>query len=182
MSAPSPPPPPPVEPPIPPAHASQTPPAAPENAYRADAAKLVMVRWLAGFLGLLVAFSVAPAVMHVRLQGSPPWVWIVLLVAAVEGVFLIWLLVTPDWASLRVLMLVFFLAAIGYGAMTVLAINTPPGRPLAWGLEPIRRWVPRWSASVLLISALAAYLCGHFSRKWRRAFDRLFLAAQRPPR
>lgn len=143
----------------------------PTNAYQADRGKIQTVRWLAVLLGLVVGFGAAPGVMHFDGLATPTWAWIVLFVAAIETIFLAWMLVTPDWASLLVVMLVFLLAATGYGAMAVLAANAAPGQPLPWGLEPIRPYVPRWSASVLLADALAAYLCGHAGRKWRRAFQ-----------
>lgn len=98
------------------------------------------------------------------------WVWLVLFVTMLEGVFTVWMTVTPDWATLRVVMLFFLLVAIGYGLMAVYALGISPDRSLPWGLDSVRPWVSRWCTSVLLLTALGAYLCGHVSVKWRRAF------------
>jgi len=141
-----------------------------EGAYQASPARVQSLRGLAAALGALAVYGAAPAVMHLDLA-APVWVWGVLCVAAVQVLLLLWAAATPDFASLRVLMLVFVLVAVGYGAITVLALNASPERPLAWGLDPVRRWVPRWCASVLLFNALGAYLCAYAAHKWRRAFD-----------
>ncbi|MEN6495509.1 MAG: hypothetical protein ABFD16_14605 [Thermoguttaceae bacterium] len=138
-----------------------------QEAYRADAGKLHRVRWLAMWLSLVILFDVAPAVLHAMPQPAPTWVWLVLLSTVLQGVFIAWMVATPDWATLRVVTLFFLLVALGYGlvAVWVTGSESPP-----WGLDSVYRWAPRWCVSAFLITSLGAYLCGHVSSKWHRAF------------
>ncbi len=178
-----PPPPPPAEPPSseplpsvegrPPAAASVTSPTVGlpwRGAYKASRERLELVRWLA--LGLLLAtfFGAVPAVLYFRVQPTPVWVWLVLFVTMLQGGFIAWMVVTPDWATLRVVMLFLLLVAMGYGLMVLRALGIASDEPWPWGLDAVRPWIAHWCTSVLLITTLGAYLCGHLSAKWRRAF------------
>jgi hypothetical protein len=125
---------------------------------------------LAFALSLAAIFGVVPAVLHFRPPPAPVWVWLVLFVALLEGAFTVWMIVTPDWATLRVVMLLLLVVAIGYGLVAVDSLGVFSNESLPWGLDSVRPWVARWCTSVLLVTALGAYLCGHISRKWRRAF------------
>lgn len=98
------------------------------------------------------------------------WVWLVFFVAMLEGAFTVWMTVTPDGATLRVVMLFFLLVAIGYALLAVYSLGVSSDASLPWGLDSVRPWVSRWCTSVLLVTALGSYLCGHVSMKWRRAF------------
>lgn len=141
-----------------------------EIAYQADPSKLRLVRWLAVMLGFVTAFTAAPAVVYFPAQPAPPWVWLVLFGSTVQGLFLVWMLATPDWASLRIAMGLFLLVAIGYGLMTLRVTGVPPDEHLPLGLDPVRQWASHWCTAVVLVMSLGAYLCGHFSHKWRRSF------------
>lgn len=178
-----PPPPPPSEPPPceplppvegrPPAAASGTSATAGlpwRDAYKASRGRLELVRWLA--LGLLLAtfFGAAPAVLYFRVQPTPMWVWLVFFITMLQGGFIAWMVVTPDWATLRVVMLFLLLVAFGYGLTVLRVLTLGPDEPMPWGLDAVRPWVSHWCTSVLLVTTLGAYLCGYLSAKWRRAF------------
>lgn len=138
-----------------------------EEAYLADKGQLRRVRWLAMWLSLVTLFDVSPAVFHVMTQSPATWAWLVLLVAMLQGVFIVWMVATPDWAALRVVMLFFFLVAVGYA---LVAFRLTGSEVLPWGLDPVRREAPQWCVSAFLVTGLGAYLCGYVSSKWHRAF------------
>jgi hypothetical protein len=150
--------------------------------YRPDEGRVQTVKWLAFFLGLVVLFSVAPALAHLNLQAAPGWARAVLLLAAVQAVYIAWMLATPDWASVWVVMLVFAFVSAAYGMATAIAIATPLDKPMLLGMGDLRESASRWCGSVLLVHALATYLCGRTSAKWRRAFELEMAGRDKPIR
>jgi hypothetical protein len=142
----------------------------------ADEAVAGMVRrlqWHAAGLTLAVAASLTPLV---RLQSwdvaaSPAWARVLVMMATLQMAFLLWMLTAPDWASVRVVMLVFALAAALYGMATAAALTTPLDHPMLLGLGALRRAAVGWCAAMLLLMALAAYLSGRLSARWRRQLE-----------
>ncbi len=143
----------------------------PVDVYQPDRGKIQTVRWLAFFLGLVILLSAIPALGHLNLATAPGWARLVLLITALEAVYIVWLLATPDWSTIWVLMLMFAVAATAYGMATAVAIATPIDHPMPLGMGPIRASAPRWCMAMLLTTSLATYLCGRTSTKWRRQFE-----------
>jgi hypothetical protein len=145
----------------------------PPDVYRPDEGTLATVKWLALILGLVVAFSIAPVLADYRrclnLATAPDWTRAVLLMAAVQAVYITWMLNAPDWASVWVVMLVFAVVAALYAVATAVAIATPLGQPI-W-LQMDENSATAWCGSVLLAMSLATYLCGRTATKWRRTFE-----------
>ena len=119
----------------------------------------------------MVGFSTFPVWDHLNLATAPDWARIVLLLAALEAFYILWMLLTPDWASVWVVTLIFALVATLYGMATAVAMASPLDQPLPLELGPLRRVAPRCCGSVALCTLLAAYLCGHMSATWRRAAE-----------
>jgi len=145
----------------------------PADVYRPDADHVRMVKWLAVFLGLTVLFSLIPVVrfLYFNPETAPGWARFVLLAAAIEGAFILWMLAAPDWASVWVVMLVFAVVAALYGMGTAIATATPPHQPLPLGLAEVRTRAAGWCGAVMLVMALATYVCGRVSAKWRRVYE-----------
>jgi hypothetical protein len=146
----------------------------PSDVYRPDAGKVLTVRWLALFLFSAVFFSVCPAVYrtHLNLETAPGWARLVLLLAGLQAVYVVWMLNVPDWASVWVVMLVFATVSAAYALAAAIALATPLHEPLLLGMdEGIRRPAKAWCGAVMLVMALATYLCGRTSAKWRRSFE-----------
>ncbi|MHC4405907.1 MAG: hypothetical protein ACYTG0_40200 [Planctomycetota bacterium] len=152
----------------------------PVGAYQADPGRVQTVRWLAAILAGVVVFSAVPAARFVNLETAPGWARAVLLLAALEAVYIAWMLTAPDWASVRVVMLVFLCAAALYAVVTAGVVLASPDDPLPLDLDALRRVAPRWCGSVLLVSFLAAYVCGRTSTRWRRAAEREAVARGKP--
>ena len=132
---------------------------------------MATVHWLVVVLAGMVLFSVIPALGHVNLETAPGWARVVLLLGALQGVYLVWMWHSPDWSSVRVVMLVFAVVAALYGAATAVAVATPLDRPMPLDMGAVRGSAARWCTAVLLSSALATYLCGRISAKWQRAVE-----------
>ena len=139
--------------------------------YRPDEGKIASLQWLAFFLGLIAAFSAAPAIRYLNLQTAPEWARAVLLGTGLQGIFILWMAATPDWSTLRVLAIVFAVTAAMYATVMLMVLQVPPDVPLRWGLDEHRARAPQWCGSVLTLSLLGTYLCGRASVKWRRAAE-----------
>lgn len=144
----------------------------PSDAYEPGPAKIRTLRWLASLLALVVAFSTFPAWRHLDLQTAPAWARLVLLLAALQGCYILWMLATPDWASVWIVMLVFAFAAAVYGMLTAIVLATPVDRPLPLDIGVLRPLAPRWCGSVLGLMVLATYLSGLTCARWRRSVER----------
>jgi hypothetical protein len=148
----------------------------PIDTYQADPSKRIAVRWLALWLGLAVAFSVLPLFSggYLNPAVAPLWPWwarLVLLVAVLQATYIAWMLGSPDWASVWVVMIVFTGVAMLYGMTTAVVVASPPHRPMPLDLGEVRHAARAWCSSVLLVMALATYLAGRTASRWRRAFE-----------
>ena len=147
------------------------------HVYRPDQRRLESLKWLTFVLGLMVAFSVAPTAPYLNPLTAPGWTRGVLFVAILQACYLAWMLSAPDWSTIRVVTIVFFVTAAMYAAaMTWIAV-TPPEEPLRLGLEEVRGRALQWCGCVLTLMLFGAYLCARTSREWRRA-ARLEMAAR----
>lgn len=136
--------------------------------YRPDRSKIRATWWLALTLSLVILFSAAPAVPHLDLQLAPGWARVVLLLATLQTTYVVWMALTPDWSTVRVVMIVFAMTSALYGMATAYAIAKPLDSPMPLGMGEIRGSMSRWCGAVLLLMALATYGCGRFSAKWKR--------------
>ncbi len=123
-------------------------------------------------LGLVVLFSAAPGLSYLNLQLAPGWARLVLLLALLQGAYVAWLAITPDWLTVRAVMIVFAAVAAFYGMATAYAIAMPLDSPMPLGMGGIRGTMPRWCGAVLLLTFLATYGCGRFGAKWQRQWRR----------
>ena len=139
-------------------------------AYRPDRGKVHTARWMAALLGLLVIFSTTPALAHLDLQLAPGWARAVLLVAGLQTAYVIWMALTPDWSTVRVVMMVFAAVSALYGMATAVAVATPLDSPLPLGMQQVRHSASYWCGAILLLMSLATYLCGRVSFQWQRSW------------
>ena len=145
----------------------------PVDIYRPDQGRILTVKWLALFLAAAVAFSLIPVFykMYLNLETAPGWARVILLMAALQAIYIAWMLSAPDWVSVWVVMLVFALVAAAYGMATALALATPLDKSMLLGMGEVRTSAKGWCGAVLLVMSLATYLSGRTSAKWRRAFE-----------
>jgi len=145
----------------------------PPDTYQADPSKLASVRWLALWLGLAVVFSVLPLFWgsHLNVETAPWWARLVLLVALLQTAYIAWMLNSPDWASVWVVMVVFAGVSMFYGMATAISVARPEHQPMPLGMGEVRQSAKAWCSSVLLVMALATYLAGRAAARWRRAFS-----------
>jgi len=151
----------------------------PHNVYRPDHGKIQTTRWLAFFLTFILLFSAAPALAHLDVETAPGWARAALLLALLQAVYVAWMLATPDWSTVWVVMMVFAVVAALYGMATAVAIATPWDQPMPLGMGQIRTSASRWCGAVLLVMSLATYLCGRTSARWRRTFELEFAGTQK---
>jgi hypothetical protein len=141
------------------------------HVYQPDERRLESLKWLTFVLGLIVAFSAAPIVPHLDLLAGPYWPRGILIVALLQACYLVWLSSSPDWSTIRVVMVVFFVVAASYAAAIAWIALVPAEEPLPFALEEVRGRALQWSGCVVTLMLFGAYLCARASRDWRRAVE-----------
>jgi hypothetical protein len=140
------------------------------DAQRPDVAWVRRARWLALALALVVGLSIVPVAWQraFNLETAPGWARAILLAAALQAVYIAWMLNYPDWASVWIVTLVFALGAAAYATVMAMAMATPLDRSMPLGMDDVRRGSAAWCAAALGLMSLATYLCGRTSVGWRR--------------
>lgn len=146
-------------------------PTLPRKAYcLVEPGKRQLVRWTALAVALLACFQAAPAVRFLNLLYAPEWAKWVVVLAALQVGFAMYLAILPSWPSLWTTMVVLGgLAAIYAAAMAIVAA-TPAGRPLLFELDDWRRTAAPWAACNVLLLGLLAYGCGRTATRWQRSW------------
>jgi hypothetical protein len=145
----------------------------PPGVYEAGGAQLQAVWRLAALLAALLVISLLPVAWHrhLGLQASPGWARSVLLVAGLQGLYLVWMLNAPDWATVRVVMFVFATVATGYAVATTAVMATSLDHPLPLGLGEVRPWAAAWCGGMVLAMGLGTFFSARLSTAWRRVFQ-----------
>ncbi|MBI1903528.1 MAG: hypothetical protein HYS13_20690 [Planctomycetia bacterium] len=144
----------------------------PLEGYEADAGKVQTVYMLAAALAALTVFAAAPALRHMNLSDAPGWARAVLILSALQLVYVVWMVSLPDWSTVYIGMIVFAIVSAAYGVAWALVAFTPTSRPINFlDLDEVRRSAAGWCLVVLLLGALCTYACGRFSGRWRREFE-----------
>ncbi|MGA2064990.1 MAG: hypothetical protein ABSG86_08475 [Thermoguttaceae bacterium] len=145
----------------------------PPGVYEAGGAQLRAVWKLAALLAAALVASLLPAAWHghLGLQASPGWARSVLLVAGLQGLYLVWMLNAPDWATVRVVTFVFAAVTTGYAVATTAVMATPVHYPLALGLGEVRFWAAGWCGGMVAAMGLCTFCAARLSAGWRRAFQ-----------
>jgi hypothetical protein len=127
-------------------------------------------RSLAIALAAIAIVSMLPIVFtrHLNLLAAPPWALWTLLAAVVQLIFAGWLANAPDWATVRVQMILSAALTTLYAMAMTLVIITPQERSLILGLDDVRRLAPAWCGLMILLLAVATWYCGRTSARWRQ--------------
>ena len=149
---------------------AEHPPAA--EGYQADPQRVQTVYFLAVALAMISIFSVLPALPHLNLVQAPGWARIMLLLAALQLAYIVWIVLLPDWSTVWVGMLVFSIVGSIYAVAMAVVLFTPQQSPLLLGLDAdTRRTAIGWCCAVVLLTTLASYICGRISARWRRSYE-----------
>ncbi len=122
----------------------------------------------AGLLAVL-AFSMLPALRHLREVPMPWWARGVIGVAMLQAVFVLWMLIVRHWAAMVVVMLSFAMASTTYAifAWAAFALSSdrvgPPGQASRVGV---------WCFTVAVVYLVTTYFCGAAALSWRRRSDK----------
>jgi hypothetical protein len=138
--------------------------------YRAERHRAGTVHWLAVGLGLLAVFQLIPALLQGSPAAAPTWAGLVWILVLAQVGYAVWMACLPDWTTTWTGMIVS--AAIGgvYALALALVLVTPQSGVVWFDLDTIRRPATMWCGSVILLSSLLAYACGHVSYPWRKQF------------
>jgi hypothetical protein len=139
--------------------------------YEPEPAWVQTVYFLGVGMLMVTLFCAIPAMRHLNLAAAPGWARLVLLLCALQLVYIAWIVTLPDWSTVWVGMLVFALVAAIYGMGMAIAMATPLDQPLPWGMNDVRYTAAGWCMAVVLLAGLMTYFCGRISFRWRRAFE-----------
>ncbi len=144
----------------------------PLEGYQPDRGKLQTVHLLAVALGALTIFAAAPALKHLNLVEAPGWARVLLVMSALQLLYVAWMVSLPDWSTVWIGMVVFAVAAAIYGMGWAIVAFTPHDKTIdILGLEDVRRGASGWCLAMLLLTTLMTYCCGRISAKWRKAWE-----------
>ena len=146
--------------------------------YRPDQKHKSSTYWLAGGQALLACFTTIPAFWQMGADQVAPWIYLVLMLAFLQGAYAVWLCLSPDFSSAQVAMFASGSIAAIYAAATAVCWLTE-ARSGGWfqlgslkidyGNKPAL-----WCAVVMLLACLVAYFCGHVSYRWQKTYHRLW--------
>jgi hypothetical protein len=122
-------------------------------------------------LGLIVLASLFPALSHLNIVKAPGWARGIFLIAALQLVYIAWMMALPDWSTVWVGMWLFALVAAIYAMVLVIVVLTADGMPMMLSLDEVRQPAKSWAAIMVLMMGLMSYVCGRVSMSWRKAFE-----------
>lgn len=138
------------------------------RSYRANPQQIETAYWLAVVLVFVIVFAAAPSLAFLQLDEAPAWAQVMLLLAGMQLAYAVWLMIVPDWSSVRIGMWVFGISAAVYAAgMGLFALSSRGPPPL--GLTASAGSASGWCGAIVLVLGLLSYACGQVSSNWRRA-------------
>jgi hypothetical protein len=138
--------------------------------YLPDHGKVTSVRWLALALAAIAVIGAMPARDYYRFAGAPAWAQVILLISALQLLYILWMASLPDWSTVWVTMIVFAVTSALYGFALAVTLLTPVGRGLPLSLDQVHRIAPAWCGAMVLFTFLGAFLCGRYSFKWYKTY------------
>jgi hypothetical protein len=135
--------------------------------YRAEPVLEQSVRWLAVVLAAIALASAVPIAWRFFDEPIAIWVYAVALLAAFQLAYVTWMSTLPDWSTVWIVTWVYAAACAVYAVALAVAMFAPPTDSLPLGLDAVRPRMASWSAAVIILQGLGAYLAGRFSVRWR---------------
>jgi hypothetical protein len=135
--------------------------------YRAEPILEQSVRWLGAVLAGIAILSTIPIGWHIFDAPLPGWVWGVVVLAAVELAYVVWMTSLPDWSTVWVVTWVFAATCAMYALVLALAMFASQLESLPLALDTVRPRMAAWSAAVMILQGVGAYLAGRYSVRWR---------------
>ncbi len=141
-----------------------------DTIYRLPAENVRIVYVLAMVQAVLTIVVAAPALQHLGLRAVPGWAWIVLLLAALELLYVLWVVSLPDWSTVWLGALVFGLTAGVHALGFALCVTTAvENRPL--GLDRLSSVTTGWCGTIAILCAGMAAACVWISSPWRSEYE-----------
>lgn len=148
------------------------------QSYRPAPHQAETVYWLAAVLLFVVVFTSAPALGYLQLDEAPIWAQAMLLVAGLQLAYAAWLVIVPDWSTVRVGVWLFAASAMLYAAASGL-FGMAGGAELPLEYVGGRGSAAGWSGVSAIVLGLMSYACGQVCGNWRRADFIAYSASRR---
>ncbi|MFZ5829338.1 MAG: hypothetical protein ACOY3P_04590 [Planctomycetota bacterium] len=126
---------------------------------------------LSNVLWLVILLAAMPALFppHLLPLTAPAWARVLLVVAAVQAIYVAWMRATPDWASLTVVTIVFGASSGMFAAGAAMALAATSGSRVLLDIGPVRDYAAGWCAFGMVAMFAAAWVTGALAAKWRKA-------------
>lgn len=129
------------------------------------------VYWIAAGLALLTMFHLGPVFKLGELHDAPTWTYVILLMAAVQLTYVVWMALIPHWSTVWVGMLVFSGVATLYGAALAVAIITPRDQQTLLDFDETRDVARMWCLAAIVVTLGMTFVCGRVSFLWRKTLE-----------
>ncbi len=117
---------------------------------------------------LLAILQVAPAILQLDPATAPPWARVSVLLAMLELAYAAWILLVPDWATMRVAMFVTATVAILYCVALGANLSTPRFTPAPLDMQTAPGGASLWCATIACAALSLTYGSGRLSHRWRK--------------
>ncbi len=145
---------------------------------QAQADRVTLTRFFAGFLVVVGLINLGPAV-YCWWEWSqadagillPRWIYLQIFVAVLHIVYAILLLQVPDWSALKSIAFVMLVFAFVYGLFSMGLVVSGSTGLLARFLQvpgSLSQKACIWCVAMLVLATLASYLAGRESNHWQR--------------
>jgi hypothetical protein len=121
-------------------------------------------------MALVAIVAAIPALMFLPFGEAPIWARLVLLASAIQLAYVGWMMLVPDWSTVRSTMFLFVGVAAAYGFAMATAIATPAGAPVTFEMGPVRTNAIQWCAVVMGLIAIATFFSGRLAFRWRKGY------------
>jgi len=138
--------------------------------YRPTQALVRRVYWVGIGMAVVAIVAAIPAFSFLPFGEAPTWARVVLLASVIQLAYVGWMMLVPDWSTVRTTMFVFVGVAAAYGFAMATAIATPPGARVTFEMGPVRTEAIRWCFVVLAMLAVATFFSGRLAFRWRKGY------------
>ena len=138
--------------------------------YRPTRALVRRVYWIGIGMALVAIIAALPAISFLPFTEAPIWARLTLLISTIQLAYVGWMMLVPDWSTVRSTMLVFVGVAAAYGFAMATAVATPAGAPVTFEMGPVRNEAIKWCAVVMAMIAVATFFSGRLAFLWKKGY------------
>jgi hypothetical protein len=138
--------------------------------YQADEMTIRGVQALAFILSIAPLVVAGPGIRALFSEAMPNWAWLVIAIGAVQGAYLVWMVLLPDFASIWLVAWVYAAIAALHALAIAILTFASKNAALPLGLSNQTATAALWCALVIVLCVIGCYLAGRVAVRWRRVW------------